>query len=160
METVAIAEKKPRRFPWISLTILIVIMGILASIAIPAYQDYMKRSNWAKAIAATASLKLAISECLNDSGGKVDACNDFSADQLAKYHAALPSTDKMVESVFVLKNASIRITGAAELGKCVVDFVPKIQKEAGIVNWEPIAQPPGEGGDTLNKCKTYVKGCG
>ncbi|MGN5478849.1 hypothetical protein ACTMU2_23255 [Cupriavidus basilensis] len=43
--------------------IVVAIIGILAAIAIPRYQDYVTRSRWSDNIAQIAPLKMAIAQC-------------------------------------------------------------------------------------------------
>jgi type IV pilus assembly protein PilA len=61
-------------FTLIELMIVVAIIGILAAIAIPQYQDYVTRSRWATAITETASLRTAIAECLQINGGNATVC--------------------------------------------------------------------------------------
>lgn len=51
-------------FSLIELMIVIAIIGILAVIAIPSYQDYTKRARFAEVIAATAPFKTAVTLAL------------------------------------------------------------------------------------------------
>ena len=47
----------------IELLIAIAIVGILAAIAVPSYQHYMRRAYYTEIIYAAAPLKLAVEEC-------------------------------------------------------------------------------------------------
>ena len=49
-------------FTLIELMIVVAIIGILAAIALPAYQDYTARAQVTEAIAATSPMRLAVSE--------------------------------------------------------------------------------------------------
>ncbi|TMH09666.1 MAG: pilin, partial [Betaproteobacteria bacterium] len=49
-------------FTLIELMIVVAIVGILAAIALPAYQDYVIRSKMSEAIAAIAACKTSVAE--------------------------------------------------------------------------------------------------
>lgn len=57
-------QKSQAGFTLIELMIVVAIIGILASIALPSYQDYTKRARFAEIIAATAPFKIAVSMAL------------------------------------------------------------------------------------------------
>lgn len=150
-------EKKKRSLTFIY---IVAIIGIFASIVIPAYQDYMVRARWSKAIASTAYLKLGISECLNDYKGNVTACNDLSSsgNLVKKYGAtSLSSKNSDFLSVSVMSNAGIRIEGSKTLERCILDIVPSVDITEGTIAWDSIMQTPGIGGSSIEKCRTYVK---
>lgn len=75
--------KKQQGFTLIELMIAIAIVGILAAVAIPQYQDYTTRARLSEVTTYAASLKANVSECLTTAAGttatKVGACDDLVA---------------------------------------------------------------------------------
>ena len=56
-------------FTLIELMIVVAIIGILAAIAIPAYQTYIAKSQVTRAVAELGALKTAYEDCLNNGQG-------------------------------------------------------------------------------------------
>jgi type IV pilus assembly protein PilA len=69
--------KKPNQqgFTLIELMIVVAIIGILAAIALPAYQNYIAKSQVSRAVAELGSLKTAYEVCLNDGKTAVGECD-------------------------------------------------------------------------------------
>ena len=61
-------------FTLIELMIVIAIIGILASIALPAYQTYMKKAKFSEVVLATSDIKTAVELCAQDQGALTE-CN-------------------------------------------------------------------------------------
>ena len=61
-------------FTLIELMIVVAIIGILASIALPAYSKYMDKSKYAEVVASTSAAKIAVDMCAQDLGS-LDECD-------------------------------------------------------------------------------------
>ena len=64
-------------FTLIELMIVVAIVGILAAVALPAYQGYIKRGAYTEIIAQANPIKTAISECVT-TNGDLASCDTFA----------------------------------------------------------------------------------
>ena len=61
-------------FTLIELMIVVAIIGILAAIAIPQYQDYVTRTRWSEVVTNFSPIRTAVSECIQRSAGDASVC--------------------------------------------------------------------------------------
>lgn len=67
-----LARRAQKGFTLIELMIVVAIIGILAAVALPAYQNYIKRAAYSEVIAAMEPYKLGVTECFQTEGDLAD----------------------------------------------------------------------------------------
>ena len=73
MKSMKIVKKAQKGFTLIELMIVVAIIGILAAVAIPAYQDYVAKSKFGAALAEVSAGKTGIDAKMNETPTIADA---------------------------------------------------------------------------------------
>ncbi len=90
-------------FTLIELMIVVAIIGILAAIAIPQYQNYIAKSQVSRAMGETSAVKTAVETCLNEGKTIAGACPlgiTASNIQSTTVAGAAPAADGTIRSCF------------------------------------------------------------
>ena len=86
-------KKVQQGFTLIELMIVVAIIGILAAVALPAYQDYTVRAKMSEVILAMSACRTSITE-VYQTGGDTPAVNSWGCEQgvASKYVAAISTS--------------------------------------------------------------------
>ena len=95
-------QKQQKGFTLIELMIVVAIIGILAAVALPAYQDYTVRARMSEALLAASSCKVAVTEAyqsdllpaaVNSYGCECGTAGTYTAaDNCSQYVSAITTT--------------------------------------------------------------------
>lgn len=107
-------------FTLIELMIVVAIIGILAAVALPAYQDYTKRAKMSEVILAASACRTAVTEFFQATNSLPSAVNGFGCETTAaasKYVASITTSTAGVITV-TSQNIGAGANGTITLTPC------------------------------------------
>ena len=122
-------------FTLIELMIVVAIIGILAAVALPAYQDYTVRAKVSELMLAASGVRTAISEKF-----QTDPSNTISAGA----GATIPATGKVIFAT-VTDAGTVTVfggTASSSVGQSVtITMTPTYSTATGTITWACVGTP-------------------
>ena len=116
-------------FTLIELMIVVAIIGILAAVAIPAYQDYIKKAKFSEVLAIGNAYKTAVGLCFQDNNGLL-LC-DAAAQGIP---AGAAATASLLAGMTVVAGV-ITMTGTPATGSYTSVLTPSLNAAQSAIIW-------------------------
>jgi len=122
-------QKIQKGFTLIELMIVVAIIGILASIALPAYQDYTVRARVSEMAVLASAMKATIGENISNNGGVI-----AGSTPCAGVTDLAVDTGNTASSACTVATGVVVMTGSAAAQGVTLTYTPTVNAD-GTVQW-------------------------
>ena len=142
-------------FTLIELMIVVAIIGILAAVAIPAYQDYITKAKVSKVATAVDPVKLAIAQFAQENAGVATlGANNWTSLGFAGGAAPTSTTEVSAIEVDAAGIISAELPAAVSGAACSIGFTPTFGTTS--VTWVVATPSPGTNAVAKGACNAPV----
>jgi type IV pilus assembly protein PilA len=129
-------NKAQQGFTLIELMIVIAIIGILASVALPAYQTYTKKAKFSEIVLATSPVKIAFEVCIQNGNSLTDCADGGTTAAGAGVAGSITGAadGANVSTVAMGTDGKITATGTAAVDSKTYILAPTVSAN-NAVNW-------------------------
>ncbi len=145
-------KKIQQGFTLIELMIVVAIIGILAAVAIPAYQDYIVKAKLSKVTAAIDPLKLAIAAYYQEAGGYVPVAGVSGTAGAAWTSLGLTTAPTTTTEATAIDMTAC--TGACDAADPNTIVVTLGNVRAGSINGHTVTMTPAAGSTSITWANT------